>query len=94
MEYDTRAYFTEREADDVNGFIIVEVNEDSQQYRVAEKWERDESDGGPTWLTYWIREAALLERERSGSIDYRKQLNDKQFEGVQNLAEISDRVPA
>lgn len=89
MEYETGAFLTELEADDVSGLAIIEVNEDSEQYRIAEKWERPERDGGPVWLTYWITEEALADRMERGAVKFKQQLSDKQLRGVLNLAEVS-----
>lgn len=89
MEYETGAFLTELEADDVSGLTVIEVNEDSEQYRIAEKWNRPESEGGPTWLTYWISEEALADRMERDAVEYKQQLSDKQLRGVLNLAEVS-----
>lgn len=91
MEYDTKAFFTEHEADDVTGFAIIDVNEESEQYRIAEKWERPASEGGPKWLTYWISADALAERTDTGAASYKQQLSSKQFAGIVKLAGVSHR---
>lgn len=89
MDYTEQAFFSEHEADDVTGFAVIEVNEDSEQYRVAEKWNRPDSEGGPTWLTYWITEQALADRLSRDACSYKQQLSDKQYEGILNLADVS-----
>jgi hypothetical protein len=87
MEHQRRAFFSEHEADDVTGFVIIEVNEDSEQYRVAEKWNRSEGDS--VWLTYWISEQALADRMARDACSYKQQLSANQFEGILNLADVS-----
>lgn len=86
MEFDTKAFMTEPENNEVKGFAIIQVNEDTEQYRVAEKWEPKHSED--RWLTYWISERKLLERIEEGSVKYYKDLTDSQYEGILKLASV------
>lgn len=94
MDYERGAYFTEMEDSDVSGTVVVEVDESGEQYRMAEKWDRPESDGGIIWHTYWITAEALNDRLEKDACAYVKQVSAKQFEGILNLAEIEDQVEA
>lgn len=91
MEYDTKAFFSEHESGEVSGFAIIETDDDLERHRIAEKWERPDDEGGPTWLTYWISADALTERIERDACSYKQQLSDKQFEGIMNLAQEAER---
>lgn len=80
MEYQTRTYFTENESDDVKGFTIIDVNEESGQYHIAEKWAREDAEN--KWLQYWIPEAQLLTRVNDGKCEAKASLSDEQYEKV------------
>ena len=80
MEYDTRTYFEENEADDVKGFTIIYTNEESDEYHIAEKWSREDTED--KWLQYWIPESQLLSRVESGKCDKRATLTQEQYEKV------------
>lgn len=87
MKYDTRTYFKEHEADDVNGFTVVETNEDTSEYHLAEKWSRPDSED--TWLNYWIPESHLLARIEGGECEETATLSDSQFEQVFDMVDHS-----
>lgn len=89
MEHQTGAFFSEHEADDVRGFVVIEANDETESYRIAERWDRN--DGESEWLTYTISEEALADRIDAGHCSYKQQLSDKQFEGVLNLADVAYR---
>lgn len=91
MKFDTRAFFTELSDSDVDGFAVIETDS-TEGYRMAEKWNRPERDGGPTWLTYWIPEEALLDRIQSGKCKQTTTLSHKQYRGVLKLADVFDEV--
>lgn len=99
MEYKRRAFFSEHEDDTVAGFAIIDANETSQQYLIAEKWTPTGNDTSidsdePRWTTYWVHEDALIERVENGDCSYKQQLNDKQFGGVCKLAGIPQKAEA
>lgn len=77
MEHQTRTYFNENEADDVKGFTIIDTNEESEEYHIAEKWNREDTEA--KWLQYWIPEAQLLARVESGECEPKAQLTERQF---------------
>jgi len=52
VEYEAGQQFVERHVDDVDIFTIIEVNDRSPEYRIAEEWYRD--DGETTWVDYWL----------------------------------------
>jgi hypothetical protein len=79
MEYERKDYFEESEADDVNGFVIVAVEDG--RYHIAEKWFKESAEEG-TWLDYWIDESALLGRVEDGKCSKRAQVTDEQFDGI------------
>lgn len=85
MEHTIGEFFVEHEANDVTGFAIVDTDE-SEGYRIAEKWERPNADD--TWLTYWISEEALAKREAAGKCKLARELNGKQLQGIGNLAGV------
>jgi len=91
MEFTIKDFFTEKEANDVGGFVVIDTDEGGAGYRMAEKWNRPERDGGPTWLTYWISEEALQDRLDAGKCAHAKTISAKQFRGVLNLAGVSDQ---
>lgn len=95
MEYDTKAFFVEKDEPDVKGFVVIDTD-DSAGYRMAEKWVRPEAEGGERWLTYWIPEAALEERLAAGQCAYSTQVSEKQFRGLLRLAGVAHQyeVPA
>ena len=78
MEHDIRAFFTEHADEEVTGFAVIEAK--NGQYRLAEKWNKP--DGEPSWVTYWVPEAQLLQRERSGQCERSGSLTEEQFEAV------------
>lgn len=90
MEYQTKDFFTEVEASDVGGFVVIDTDE-TEGYRMAEKWNRPERDGGPTWLTYWISEQALQDRLDAGKCRHTTEVSDEQFQGILNLAGVSEQ---
>lgn len=94
MEHQPKDFFTDVAADSVGGFAIIETSESDERYRVVEKWERPESEGGPTWTVYWIRAVALEERKQDGSVQFKQQLSDKQFSGVLTLAGVDEQHSA
>jgi len=80
MEYDTRTYFEENDADDVKGFTIIGRDDDTGEYHIAEKWVRDSAED--TWVQYWIPEAQLMSRVNSGACSPKAALSDEQYETV------------
>jgi hypothetical protein len=80
MEYDTRTYFEEKDCDEVNGFVVVDTNTDSQQYHIAEKWVRDLTDD--KWIQYWIDASRLSERVDDGKCEPKATVTDEQYEAV------------
>lgn len=84
MEHTTGEFFVEHEADDVTGFAIVDTDE-TEGYRIAEKWERPDE---AVWLTYWISEEALAKRQADGKCEKARDLNAKQLRGIGNLADV------
>lgn len=80
MEYDTRTYFTENESDEVKGFTVIDTNEDSEEYHIAEKWSRAESED--KWLQYWIPESRLMARVEADKCEPKAELSDEQYETV------------
>lgn len=80
-EYQPKSYFRENEDDEVTGFIVVEVSD--TQYRIAEKWTRE--DAG-IWTNYWVSKEGLTERLESGACEFVKEVTDEQFEQVLRLA--------
>lgn len=84
MEYDTRTYFAENEADDVKGFTIIDTNEESGEYHIAEKWSREDAED--TWLQYWIPEEKLIARADDGKCEAKAELSQSQYE------EVCDRI--
>ncbi len=95
MEFDPKAFFVEKEAHDVEAFVVIESSESGPgygepSYRMAEKWTPHDSD--PEWTTYWIPEETLLARIERGECAYAKDVSDKQFKGVLNLAGVTKQV--
>jgi len=80
MEYQTRTYFSENEADDVKGFTIIDSNEESEEYHIAEKWSREDTED--KWLQYWIPEAQLLARVKADKCEEAATLTQEQYEKV------------
>lgn len=80
MEYETRTYFEENDADDVKGFTIIGRDDDTGEYHIAEKWVRSEDDS--TWVQYWVSEAKLMSRVNSGACSPKAELSDEQYETV------------
>lgn len=65
VEYEAGQQFIEYYVDDVDVFTIIEVNDESPEYRIAEEWHRE--DGTTTWVDYWLPEDDLdiyIEMER------------------------------
>lgn len=80
MEYQTRTYFDEKEAADVKGFTIIDTDEESEEYHIAEKWNREDTEA--KWLQYWIPEAQLLARVEDGDCEPKAELTDRQYSKV------------
>jgi hypothetical protein len=80
MEYQTRTYFKENEAEDVKGFTVIDTNEESGECHIAEKWSREDTQD--KWLQYWIPESQLLSRVEAGKCVEAAELTDEQFEAV------------
>lgn len=93
MEYDTKDFFVENEDKDVQGFVVIETDE-TEGYRIAEKWNRSEAQGGPVWITYWIPAGTLSARADRGECKKTTSVSDKQFRGVLNLAGVKKQVAA
>lgn len=100
MEYDQRDFFTEIEDSDVQGFVVIETAEDGEpgslsgeeSYRIAEKWNRSDRDGGPVWITYWMPAQALDNRIAEGSCKHTTTMSEEQFRGVLNLAGVEHQT--
>ena len=91
MEFNTKAFFTENKEQDVQGFVIIESSEtgpgyDEPSHRIAEK----SQEFG--WLTYWMPEETLLARIERGECSYGKDVSTSQFNGVLNLAGVSQEI--
>ena len=80
MRYTKGTYFVEQEDESVKGFSVIDLNKQSEQYQIAEKWKRTASPD--RWITYWIPAARLLERVEEGKCQPKAQLSDKQFSQV------------
>ena len=87
MEYQTRTYFDEKEADDVKGFTIIGTNDDSEEYHIAEKWNREDTEA--KWLQYWIPEAQLLTRVEADKCEAKAKLTQRQFEKVCDMIDLN-----
>lgn len=87
MEHDTRTYFDESEEESVKGFTIIDTNEDSEEYHIAEKWVKPE--GEDRWMQYWIPEAQLLSRVEADKCEPVATLSDEQFEKVCEMIDHS-----
>lgn len=85
MRFDTHTYFDEVEDESVNGFVIIDTNEQSRRYQIAEKW-MAEPDETPitqdTWITYWIPESALIDRLQAGECEKAARLSKRQYNAV------------
>lgn len=88
MEYDTRTYFEENEADDVKGFTVIDTNEDSEEYHIAEKWTKEDAEN--KWLHYWIPEAQLLARVEQGACKAKAQLTERQYGKVCDMIDYEN----
>ena len=77
MKYDKKAFFVENGDPTVTGFTIIELGDG--EYRIAEKWERND---GPRWTTYWIDSDQLESREERGVCKKRGMVSDEQFEAI------------
>lgn len=84
MQFDRKQYISELADPTVNGMTIIELDEEGQKYRIAEKWQRKD---GSRWETYWIEEAELLERIESDKAEPVGMLSDTQFEKVCQLSD-------
>jgi hypothetical protein len=80
MEYDTRTYFKEHDAEDVKGFTILEAK--NAKYHIAEKWLALDERTEDKWLDYWITEDDLASRVSDEKCEPVGTLSDDQFEGV------------
>jgi hypothetical protein len=78
--FDPKTYFAENEFDDVNGFVVMDHNEDSDRYHIAEKWQRENRDD--TWLQYWIPAHTLKGRIDSDKCKPKGKIEDEQYEAV------------
>jgi hypothetical protein len=98
MEFDTGAFFSENEDDEVRGMAIIETAEERgplgevPAYRIAEKWEPAGEE--PQWVKYWMSAETLHARLQSGKCEYLKELSDDQFEGVLSLAGVEKTAPS
>ena len=97
MEYQTRTFFTEHEqSESVNGFAIIDTNEESEQYHIAEKWTREDKEA--KWIQYWIPEAQLLRRVSEDKCEPKATLTDEQYEAVCEAIDhekvVADRATA
>lgn len=78
MEYDAKTFFTEHEADSVNGFVV--INAENGRYQIAEKWLKD--DGEDRWISYVVPESDLLARVESEACEPKGHVSDDQYEAV------------
>lgn len=83
MEYNIKTYFEEKEDESVKGFSVIDLNQESEQYRIAEKWVRDSSDA--TWVQYWIPEERLLERVACDKCSPKGSLSQEQYSKIKQL---------
>ena len=88
MKFDPKDFFVEKEASDVEGFVIIDSDEGGAGYRMAEKWEQEEKT---QWITYWLPEERLQERLSEERCAHSKTITDTQFEGVLNLAGVLEQ---
>lgn len=82
MKFSTQTYFVEHEDEAVKGFSIIDTNEQSGRYQIAEKWVRPTSPN--KWLTYWIPEEKLLDRIAAGHCEQKARLSQKQYNAVRS----------
>jgi len=85
MEFSTQTYFVEHEDEAVKGFSIIDTNEQSGRYQLAEKCVRASSPN--RWLTYWIPEEKLLDRIAAGHCEQKARLSQKQYDAVRSKIE-------
>lgn len=83
MEYNTKTYFDEKDDESVKGFSVIDVNQASERYRIAEKWVRDTTED--TWVQYWIPEERLLERVAGGKCSPKGSLTEEQYQKIKQL---------
>lgn len=79
MEYDRRQYFREHDDESVKGFTVIETDQ-TEGYRVAEKWQRDNESN--KWISYWVSEEKLADRVADSLCEPAATLTDEQFERV------------
>jgi hypothetical protein len=79
MEFDKRDHFEEKAEDDVNGFTIIDTNEELETYQVAEKWLKE--DGG-SWIQYNIPAEKLQGRISDEECERVGQVTDEQFDAI------------
>ena len=95
MKFDPKDFFVEKEASDVEGFVIIDSDEGGAGYRMAEKWEQEKRTPGSapnsTWITYWLPEERLQERLSEEKCAHSRTITDTQFEGVLNLAGVLEQ---
>ena len=77
MRFNRKTYFAENGDPTVPGFTIIECGDG--QYRIAEKWYRN---NGSTWVTYWIEDTELHERVDRDVCEPKGQVSDEQFEKI------------
>lgn len=80
MEYDTRTYFDEQEEESVNGFVVIGSDEESEEYHLAEKWNREDKEA--KWIQYWIPQEQLARRVEQDKCEPKAELSQKQYEKV------------
>jgi len=83
MEYNIKTYFEEKDDESVKGFSVIDVNQESEQYRIAEKWVRDTA--ADTWVQYWIPEERLLERVSLDKCAPKGSLSADQYQKIKKL---------
>jgi nucleoside-triphosphatase THEP1 len=78
MRYTIPTYFEEREEDSVEGFTIIDTDE-NEGYHIAEKWCRESDE---VWMQYWVPAEELERRAREEACAPVTSLTDEQFEKV------------
>jgi len=96
MKFSTQTYFVEHEDEAVKGFSIIDTNEQSGRYQIAEKWVASNASSADSlcsalendkWLTYWIPEKKLLDRIAAGHCEQKARLSQKQYDAVRSKIE-------
>lgn len=88
MEYDKRTYFAEHEEESVKGFTVIDTNESSEQYHIAEKWVAEDSPD--KWMQYWIPAAQLRARVKEDKCEPKAQLTNEQYQKVCDMIDHSE----